>query len=346
MKFDGVICHDELRKNITPYLSYDENTDFNDYKEKIREKLIELLGIERIKENSCPLKIDIVEKKQKDGYEQIRFEFESEKNCYVPCYLLIPDCKKKKYPVAIVLQGHNESGFHSSIGNVLREERRDYDAGRGMFAVQAVKAGFVALAVEMRGRGERTAITTFDRRVNIHPLPGECYYEAMTAIMLGRTLIGERVYDISRAIDALEFFPECDMDNIVITGNSGGGTASFYTACYDERIKLCAPSCAFCTYDESIMKYYHCSCNYLPQAYLWFDMPDLTCLISPRKLAIVAGEYDTGFKIEGVLKGYETVKKVFKNAGVEENCSLTVNKAGHLWVEEVMWNIIRREIGC
>ena len=45
---------------------------------------------------------------------------------------------------------------------------------------------------------------------------------------------GERMWDVSKAIDALAEFPKCDTDKIFITGNSGGGTMSFYAACYDE----------------------------------------------------------------------------------------------------------------
>ena len=58
----------------------------------------------------------------------------------------------------------------------------------------------------------------------------------MSAIILGRTLIGERAWDVMRAIDVLSYFKELDLEKIVITGNSGGGTASFYSACLEELI--------------------------------------------------------------------------------------------------------------
>lgn len=60
---------------------------------------------------------------------------------------------------------------------------------------------------------------------------------AMQAIMLGRTLLGERCYDISRLIDALSYFSEIDIDKIGIMGNSGGGTTSFYAACIGSQNK-------------------------------------------------------------------------------------------------------------
>ena len=342
MEINGLLCHDNLTKAMKPKLTFDDSLDFNKWKDNVKRKLIELLGMEAIKENNCPLTITIVEEKQKDGYKQIRFEFESEIGAVVPCYLLIPNTGKEKYPVAIVLQGHNEKGFHSSVGDALCHETLDYDTGRGTFAIQAVKQGYIALAIEQRGMGERRAMNRFDRRVSTNPASGNCYYEAMTALMFGRTLIGERCFDISKAIDAISYFPECDTDKIIITGNSGGGTASYYAACLDERIKVCAPSCAFCPYPESILKFYHCSCNYIPQAFKWFDMQDLACLIAPRKLAIIAGKYDTAFLIDGVKRGFETVKKIYEKASVPQNCSLTITDKGHYWCEDIVWSEIKK----
>ncbi len=340
MEING-FCHDIVTKTTKPKLAFNENVDFNEYRAQVKEKLVELLGLDVIKENACPPNMQIVEQVQKDGYTQIRFEFESEKGAVVPCYLLIPNTNKEKYPVAIVLQGHNQQGFASSVGNAYCHETLDYDTGRGAFAIQAVKNGYIALAIEQRGMGERTALNTLKRRVSLNA-NGGCYYEATTALMLGRTIIGERCHDVSCAIDLLKNFEKCDLNNITITGNSGGGTASFYASCIDERIKVCAPSCSFCPYPESVLKFYHCSCNYIPNAYRYFDMQDLACLIAPRKLAIVAGKYDTAFLIDGVKRGFETVKKIYEKVGAKDNCSLTITDKGHFWCEDVMWAEINK----
>ena len=335
MQTNGVACHDTLTKTTKQKLAYNPTANYAEWKEQVKEKFIELFGIDVIKENACEPEFLIEEEIQKEGYKQIRFSFYSEVDARVPCYLLVPDNAKGKLPVVITLQGHNEMGFHSSIGNVLCHETLDYDTGRGQFAVQAVKSGYIALAIEQRGMGERKAINTFGRRVNLNN--GTCYYEAMTALTLGRTLLGERCHDVSCAIDMLSNFDCCDLDKIAITGNSGGGTMSYYAACYDERIKISAPSCAFCDYSGSILQFYHCSCNYVPQAYRWFDMQDLSCLIAPRHLLIISGKYDTAFRIEGVRRGYQTVKKVFEKAGCKDNCKLVETEKGHFWCEDIVW---------
>ena len=222
MMYDGAYCHDLLVKKIKPKLAFGDG-DYETQRNQIREKFWELLGLDVIAENACPLKLSLVETEKKDGYLQRRFEFESEWGASVCFYILTSDgmAEGEKRPVVITLQGHNASGVHSSIGNAICHERLDYDRGRGMFAVQSVREGYVTVAIDQRGMGERKARNTLLRRVSVNPESGNCYYEATTAITLGRTLIGERCWDISRTIDLLSSFPECDLDKIVITGNSG-----------------------------------------------------------------------------------------------------------------------------
>ena len=243
IEIKGDLCHQLLTQNNKPLLSYDENKDYATWKEQVREKFIELVGIKNIEKNACPLNVQIESEEQKDGYKQIRFVFESEKGAFVPCYLLIPDTGKEKYPVAITLQGHS-TGFHNSVGIVKYEQDEAYQP-RGQFAIQAVKRGFIALALEQRGMGERRPSERNLQGANM------CEYEAHIALLLGRTILGERMWDVSRAIDVLAQFPQCDTNKILLTGNSGGGTMTYYASCYDERIKLALPSCAFCTYKDS-----------------------------------------------------------------------------------------------
>lgn len=334
MKVNGDLCHDMIIEKTKPILSFDENKDLATQKEALRNKFIELSGIDLISQNACPNNLDIESEEKKDGYTITRFTFESEKGAIVPCYLLIPDTGKKKYPVAITLQGHS-TGFHNSIG-VAKYKGDEEDLPRVAFALQAVENGYAALAIEQRGMGETKPQK--EKR-----LWGKmCSFTAQAAFLLGRTLIGERVWDVSRAIDVLANFPECDTDNIMITGSSGGGTASYYAACYDERIKLCAPSCSFCPYKESILDIYHCACNFIPSAYKYFDMQDLACLIAPRKLLVVTGKEDIIFPIEGVERGYETVKKIYEKAGVPKSCKLVVTSKGHYWCPDIMWESIKK----
>ena len=126
MMYDGAYCHDLLVKKAKPSLSFSDG-DYASWKTRVKEKFTELLGLDVIAENACPLKYEIVEEEKMDGYLQQRIEFESEYGASVCFYILTPDEMKKgeKRPVVITLQGHNESGVRSSIGDAICHERLD-----------------------------------------------------------------------------------------------------------------------------------------------------------------------------------------------------------------------------
>ena len=328
--------HEIFAEQNSPILTFDENADYGAWKNEIKEKFIGLTGLDKIEKNVCPLNVLIEESVITDGYKKIRFSFESERGAFVPCYLLLPDEGRGKHPLAVVLQGHT-SGFHNSLG--IAHSREDKEGlPRNAFALQAVKNGFAALAIEQRGLGERAPIKP--RRI----WGDSCTFTAMNALLLGRTIIGERVWDISRAIDCMAEFENVDTSEIVVTGNSGGGTASFYAACYDERITLCVPSCSFCEYKDSIMFMYHCPCNIIPHAYEWFEMSDLACLIAPRKLSVFAGRYDAIFPIEGVNKAFGKARRIYEKENCENNVRLIVTEKDHYWCDDLVWAEICRII--
>lgn len=332
-KIDGDLCHTLLTKKTVGKLSFNEQQDYNTWKQNVKNKLVELLGLDKIACNACEINLVIESDEILDDYRQIRFVFESEVGAHVPCYLLVPKMIDKKVPVGIILQGHS-SGFHNSIGVAKSDSDKEYIETRGDFGRQAVKNGYAALCIEQRAMGERTT--------NRHSFGSKmCTYQALTAFMLGRTLLGERIWDIQKAIDCLSNFDMIDTDKIFITGNSGGGTMSYYAACIEERIKFTAPSCAFCSYETSIMDIYHCSCNYIPDAFNWFEMQDLACLIAPRNLLVFAGIEDKIFPIDGVKSAFKTVESIYNQAGVSDNCKLVITDKGHWWCKDLVWEEIK-----
>ena len=315
---DNDVIHEQLLSQ-KPLLAYDEKNDYAEWKQKVREKYIELLGLDSIQKNACDIKVEIEERVETDEYTRYRYVFESEKGCFVPCYLLIPRAQKQKFPVCICLQGHT-TGFHISIGE-KKYDQDDKSLETSTFALDAVKNGYAALAIEQRGMGERTTLRQ-DRGAS---LTCGCMFTAMTALMLGRTLIGERVWDVSKAIDSLEYFKDkLDLNDITLLGTSGGGTATYYAACYDKRIKVAVPTCALSTYKDSIGDMWHCTCNYIPSIAKYFDMGELSALIAPRKLLVCNGEIDPIFPLSGTKEVYSVIEKIYEKEGVPENCQLKV----------------------
>lgn len=329
--------HDELFAISRPLLAFSENNDYQNWKEQIRSKYIELLGLDEIRKNDCELKVEIEEIKEFDSYTRIRYTFESEKNSVVPCYLLVPKKKdNKKLPVMICLQGHT-TGFHISIG----EKEYDIDdkwLASSEHALDAIKLGFAALCIEQRGMGERTT----PREDRGKALTCGCYFTAMTALLLGRTLIGERVWDVHKGINSLSYFEKeynLDLDDITLLGTSGGGTATYYSACFDNRIKMAVACCSICSFKDSIAYRSHCACNYVPQIAKYMDMGELACLIAPRKLLLCNGETDPLFLIEGSKEVNKVIQKIYKQEKADNNYKFVIipNKP-HFFDKEIVFN--------
>lgn len=333
------VCHEKYMRHHRPLLAYDENCDYESWRVRVKERLTEVLGDMPEKVNA---EFRIEWKKQHDTFTEIRFMFKAEEDVKVPCHLWIPYEAKKPCPVVICLQGHT-SGMHISMGRAIHEGDLEHVSGGDRdFAKQIIKEGYAALVLEQRGFGERLS----ERQQTFTPqAKTTCSHPSMVAMLMGRTMIGERVWDISRAIDMLENFSEIDMERIAVMGNSGGGTAAYYAACVDERIKIAMPSCSVCTYRYSITAKRHCPCNYIPGIAKYLDMGDLSCLIAPRKLVVVAGEQDEGFFIEGTRVAYETIEAVYRRVGAPDNCRLVVGPEGHRFYAALSWPVFKELSG-
>ncbi|MBE6917866.1 MAG: hypothetical protein E7470_08225 [Ruminococcaceae bacterium] len=344
-KFSPDNCHENALRNMKPLLKFDESAPFEPWRAAVKEKLTELLGD---MPQRVPLNLQIEWEKEHDTFIEKRIVFDSEEDTSVPCHLWIPKNAKLPCPVIICLQGHS-SGMHISMGRTIYPG--DAVGGDRDFAVQIVNEGYAALVLEQRAFGERYTEKSLvsedapDLRKEQMKLRTSCFYPSLNALLLGRTLIGERVWDVSRAIDAIEQIPELDSDRVACMGNSGGGTATYYAACMDERIKIAIPSCAVCTFIESIGIKRHCSCNYIPNIAKYFDMGELAACIAPRKLIVVSGEQDDGFYIKGARDAYSVIEKIYDKAGCPDNCKQVIGPLGHRFYAEPTWDVFAEMSG-
>ena len=325
-KYDPIIPLIEIMDSQKPALEFDPAADYKAWREKAKKKLIELTGFDRFEKVAPEFAIEY--ELDFDTHKEIRFTMMTEKACEMPCHLLLPKGVENP-PLMVCLQGHG-TGMHVSMGKVKFERDNTSVEGGRDFAVQAIAHKMAALCVEQRGFGER--------KESLEEMMPQCHVPTMTELLLGRTTIAARVWDVSRALDAVEEnFKGIDFDRVYIVGNSGGGTASYYTACLEDRIKALMPSCAVSSYRYSIAIMRHCVCNHIPHIREFFEMGDLAGLIAPRPMVIVAGRYDKTFPLDGVLDAYEKIKTVYSALGCEENLIFVMGEEGHRFYPEPTW---------
>lgn len=200
----------------------------------------------------------------------------------------------------------------------------------------ALKEGLAVLALDQRGMGENGG----------HPTKGHprCTEVANRAMLMGRTIIGERVWDVSRAIDAIEkeFSSLVDIDKILLMGNSGGGTATAYTAIFEDRIKIAVPSCAVCDWQDSIAIMPHCECNIVPYIAKYFDMGDLVAMTAPMREIVVSGNEDNGFLLDGAINSVKIGRLGYEALGVGDNLVHVIASGPHRFYANESYPYIHR----
>ena len=329
--FSPDACHETILRNTKPLLAFNSDSDYEKWKAALTDKFKELLGDDPV---ATDLNAEVEWEKETETFYERRIIFDSEANASVPCHLLIPKKGKVPFPLIICLQGH-ATGMHISMGRTVYEgDESVVKDGDRDFALQIVQKGYAALCIEQRGFGERKC-----ERDKFLWKNTTCEHPAMVALLMGRTLLRERAWDVSRAIDVMESIPEIDTDKIAMMGNSGGGTSTYYTACLEQRIKVVMPSCSVCSFDRSIIMRRHCDCNYVPKMAKYMDMGEMACMIAPRPLIIVAGEKDEGFRMEGTEKVFNVIKAIYEKEGAPENCKLIKGPEGHRFYADLAWPV-------
>jgi len=319
---------------ITPRLRY-EGGDAIAWQQRLRPVLQQLVG--DMPETRPLLNVRSLWNREHPLGTIEKIVFTSEPCSDVPAYLCLPKSARPPYTFMICLQGHS-TGMHNSIAVQQADETQPLAVGGDRdFAIGCMRNGVAALCLEQRAFGERTE----RKQAQVSEHYG-CHDATMQALLMGRTLIGERVYDVDRGIDYLAARGDADMRRIGVMGNSGGGTISLFAAALLPRLAFAMPSCYFCTFKDSIGAIFHCSDNYIPGLLKYAEMADIMGLFAPKPVVIVAGEQDTIFPIHAVRKSFADLQKIYRACGADDRCHLVVGAGGHRFYADDAWPVMRQ----
>ncbi|HYF34411.1 MAG TPA: prolyl oligopeptidase family serine peptidase, partial [Prosthecobacter sp.] len=147
----------------------------------------------------------------------------------------------------------------------------------------------------------------------------------------GYTPAGLEAWASVRGLDYLETRPEVDKERFGITGRSGGGSYSWWTAAIDERIKAAAPTAGITSMRNHVVDGVvegHCDCMYHVNTQRW-DYDRVAAMIAPRALLVCNTDKDSIFPIDGVFQVYQNARKIYSLLGVEKNIGLQVAEGPH-----------------
>jgi cephalosporin-C deacetylase-like acetyl esterase len=247
-----------------------------------------MLGLEPFPERT-PLNARIMGTVERDAYRIERLVFQSLPGLYVTGNLYVPRDRPGPLPAILYACGHSPHPRGAKFGYQDR-------------VIWYARHGYVVLIVDTLEFGEVPGV-----HHGIHDL------NMWHWLSLGYTPMGVEVWNSMRAIDYLETRPEVDKTRIGMTGISGGGSATWYTAAVDERVAAAVPVCStitFGTQAEFWTAAGQCDCIYFHNTYLT-DFPIVAALIAPRPLLICSGQRDGDFMPAGYHEVYRRAKRVY-----------------------------------
>ncbi len=262
----------------------------------LRCRLKEVIGlpIEQV-----PLNLQTLDSQELDGYRRDTITFASRHGLRVFGYLLVPQNLNSPSPAVVCIPGHG-----NGVDCIVGIEADDY---QNDFALQSVRAGFVTLAIEPIGFGHRKSHIDRERY-------SSCNGDSMTALMMGESMIAWRVHDALVSLDLLESLDYVDPTRLAMMGISGGGLVAFWAACLDERVAATVVSGYFNTFFDSILSIEHCVDNYAPGLARVVEMPEMTALISPRKLFVESGDSDHIFPITAFRSACTRARQIYQGS--------------------------------
>ncbi len=364
--FDNEIHLNALYANVSGTYAFraTDPESLSAWQAAFRPKLREALGLDNMASDLSGYvpKAERLETADLGSHVRERWYLWVEPTVPLPFYLLLPkdlrrvDASKEgmgrdarpeemnrsgKLPLVLVPHGHNHPHIYVGLARDEAEEAHMMEGERDIARQAAAEEGYIVIAPTTRAFGETRTSKDIEAD-KVH----SCRDQLVHDLLLGRTPIGERVWDTSRLIDWAVANLPIDAGRIAITGNSGGGTISLFASACDTRIALSMPGCYFCTFVGSIGTIRHCECNYVPGLLRLGEMYDVAGLIAPRPFCAIAGRYDPIFPIDHVHAAYDRLKAVYAVAGAEDKCELAVGEGGHRFFKTPAWDFVRRHFGA
>ncbi len=251
------------------------------------------------------------------GYTRLRLTYLAEPGLTTPAYLLVPRGADARTPVIVCLHGHGY-GCKDAVGLLTAESYQK------RFALSVSRAGMIALAPELAGFGALRLpeeIAAGDERQS------SCHRLSVNLLACGRTLLGVRVNQAMRALDAARaLYPGCKLG---MMGISGGGTVTALTSVLDERVAACVISGYANTFESSILAMRHCVDNYWPDMAGLAEMPDLLAAIAPRPMLWETGSQDRIYPQTAALKAAQTVRACYQRLGAALAFEVDAFEGGH-----------------
>lgn len=250
-----------------------------------------------------------------DGYRREKIVFDTEGTTSVPAYLLVPE--DRILPGAAVLAIHGHGPGKSRVIGLEGGGRSNEDYG-----LELVRRGYVVMAPDLRGFGERADWNPPDHC--------PCDTNLVNAVMAGWCPLTQNLWDLGRCLDVLSDHPLVDAGRIGAVGFSYGGAMAMFLAAWDDRVAASVVSGFFSSWAQSHLAPRNmCGSQVLPSMLGRLEHVDLGALVAPRSLLLETGIEDPLFPLSAAGVSVGERRSVYAHYGAVDRLTHDVFPGGH-----------------
>ncbi|HUR56975.1 MAG TPA: acetylxylan esterase [Opitutaceae bacterium] len=263
-----------------------------------------------------PLNPRVTGRVERDTYAVENVIFESRPNFPVTGNLYLPRHRSKPLPAVVGVCGHSANG---KAGGTYQS-----------FAQGLARLGYIVLLIDPAGQGERLQCVD----ANLKPTKGastsEHNYLGNQQLLVGEFLGTWQAWDGIRALDYLLTRPEVNPKQVMVTGNSGGGTITTWMCALEPRFLGAAPSCFVNTFRRLVEHEEAQDAEQCPPHTLAFGLnhSDFFLPFLPRSLILMGQEGDF-FDARGLEQAHGQLKPLYALMGAPQNLGLFVGPDPH-----------------
>jgi len=303
----------ELLKQTPPlHFNGTSKEDWQQWRETFLKGLLQNLGP---RPEPVPLDVEVLESVSMPGYTREKIIFNSDAFSSVPAYVLIPDGANSSNCRPAVLCAHGHGVGKDGLVGVAEDTYQKH------LPIELARQGFVTIAPDWRGFGERTDRDEWVRR----PSRDGCNVAYLALGYFGYQFLHLDICDAQRCLDYLQSRPEVDGERLGCMGCSFGGTMTTYVSALDERIKASIIVCYLSTITDALNdrgRGNTCGSQFMFGLRRYGDISDVAGLIAPRHCMVQIASDDTCFIEEDALEAFRHLQQIYQAAGVEENLQL------------------------
>ena len=272
-------------------------------------KFLDTLGLDPLPPRT-PLRAEVTGRLTRSGYAVENVVFQSMPGLYVTGNLYLPETSTPggKAPTVLYVCGHSPGPAGAKVS---------YQHHGIWFA----RNGFLAFVIDTLEFGEIPGI-----HHGTHNL------QMWDWLSLGYTPAAVEVWNAIRALDYLETRAEADMTRVAMTGRSGGGPVTWYTAAVDDRIHVAAPvhgTWAVGPHVRDRVVRENCDCIYFWNIHR-LDLPTVGALIAPRPLKFINARQDVCFPPAGYEEVHRQLRDVYEWYKVPDRLATFAADTGHM----------------